>query len=275
MAPIEHSWFPKTSCSAACVESGLAQRDHRVREAIRMTRRITVTVVFLVMLPILAIPMPGHLHLKRVYCRLILLCIGLRITLSGGPIRNLRGMLVVSNHVSWVDVFAICAVMPGTFVARADLLGWPGVGLAARLAKIIPIERRSLRELRGVVDAVVRKLRDGHTVVAFPEGTTYCGRDHGTFRPAMFQAAIEAGRPVQPLRLTYLHRDGTPATTTAFLGEDLMWESVKRIVRTRRTVVHIQVHPLELTSNARGELATRCQAAVHPSVEGLPALATG
>ena len=275
MAVDEHAWFPRTSCTEACVESGLGQRDHRLIEAMRAARRVTFAAILLAMLPMLAVSMPGRLRIQRVYCRLILLCIGVRITLAGDPVRNLRGMLVVSNHVSWVDVFAIGAVLPGTFVARADLLGWPGVGLAARLARIIPIERTSLRELRGVVDSVGRRLREGHTVVAFPEGTTYCGRDHGTFRPAMFQAAIEAARPVQPLRLTYLHGDGTLSTATAFLGEDSMMESVKRIVRTRRTTVHIHVHPLELADNSRGELATRCQAAVHPRTNGSPALLAG
>ena len=261
--PTEHSWFPKTSCTERCVQSGLGAPEHRVLEAVRATRRITIVALLMTLLPVLAIPLPGHRHVKRLYCRLVLLCMGVRITLSGGPIRNLRSMLVVSNHVSWVDVFAIGAVMPGTFVARADLINWPAVGLAARMANVIPIERRSLRELPGVVDAVVERLRAGHTVVAFPEGTTYCGRDHGAFHPAMFQAAIEAGKPVQPLRLTYSHRDGSPSTVTAFLGEDSMWESVKRIVRTRRTMVHIDVHPLELPTVMRGELATRAQAVVH------------
>ena len=262
-SPVEHSWFPKTSCTESCVQSGLGEPEHRMLEAIRTARRITVVALLMTLLPVLAVPLPGHRHVKRLYCRLVLRCLGVRIVLSGGPIRNLRSMLVVSNHVSWVDVFAIGAVMPGTFVARADLIDWPAVGLAARLANVIPIERRSLRELPGVVDAVVQRLRAGHTVVAFPEGTTYCGRDHGAFHPAMFQAAIEAGRPVQPLRLTYRHRDGRPSTVTAFLGEDSMWESVKRIVRTGRTMVHIEVHPLELPTVVRGELATRTQAVVH------------
>lgn len=270
MTNAEHSWFPKTSCSHVCVEAGLARPEHRVLESIRAVRRVVLVVPILMLLPVLAIPMPGHLHLKRLYCRTVLFCLGVRTALSGGPIRNLRGMLVVSNHVSWVDVFAIGSVMPGTFVARADLLGWPAIGLAARLANVIPIERGSLRELPGVVDAMVRRLRDGHTVVAFPEGTTYCGQDHGAFRPAMFQAAIEATRPVQPLRLTYRHQDGSPSTVTAFLGEDTMGASIRRIVRTRRTVVHIGVQPLELPSSRRGELATRCQAAVHPGAKAVP-----
>ncbi len=68
--------------------------------------------------------------------------------------------------------------------------------------KVIPIERASLRRLPDVVETVASRLRAGHTVVAFPEGTTWCGLAYGQFRPAMFQAAVDAGRPVQPLRLT-------------------------------------------------------------------------
>ncbi len=58
--------------------------------------------------------------------------LGVRITVSGGPIRNLRGVLVVSGHVSWVDIFAIGAVLPGSFVARAELIDWPALGAARR-----------------------------------------------------------------------------------------------------------------------------------------------
>ncbi|MBU3749553.1 MAG: 1-acyl-sn-glycerol-3-phosphate acyltransferase [Mycobacterium sp.] len=262
MSTADHAWLPRTSCTPECIRSGLDRAEHPVLTAIRTGRRIAATAVLLLALPLLAIPLPGHRRAKRVYCRAVLRCLGVRITLSGGPIRNLRGMLVVSNHVSWVDVFAVGAVLPGAFVARADLVEWPAVGFAARLANIIPIERRSLRQLPEVVQTVVRRLLDGHTVVAFPEGTTYCGLDNGRFRPALFQAAIETARPVQPLRLTYHHRDGRPSTATAFFGDDSLWASLKRTVRTRLTVVHVEVRPLQFPDVARGELAARCEAAV-------------
>lgn len=262
MAAADHAWLPRTSCTEDCVRSGLGTPGHRTVAAFRAARRIAVTVLVLTALPLLALPLPGHLHAKRFYCRAVLHCLGIRITFSGGPIRNLRGMLVVANHVSWVDVFAVGAVLPGSFVARADLIDWPAVGLAARMANVIPIERRDLRQLPTVVDTVGARLREGHTVVAFPEGTTYCGLDNGRFRPALFQAAIDADRPVQPLRLTYHHRDGSPSTVTAFLGEDSLWASIKRIVRARRTIVHIQVRPLQLPKAVRSQLAARCQAAV-------------
>lgn len=267
MAEAKHAWLPETSCKPDCVQSGIGQPTHPALAFLRSARRLALTALLLTVLPVLALPMPGHRQLKRIYCSAVLRCLGVRITRSGGPIRNLRGMMVVSNHVSWVDVFAVGAVLPGTFVARADLADWPGVGLAARMANVIPIERRSLRQLPGVVDAVKRRLREGHTVVTFPEGTTYCGLDGGRFRPAMFQAAIDAGRPVQPLRLTYHHRDGSPSTVTAFFGDESLWASLKRTVCARRTVVHVAVRPLQLPGASRGDLAAQCHAAVRRGVD--------
>ena len=193
---------------------------------------------------------------------LVLRCLGVRITVSGGPIRNLRGVLVVSGHISWVDIFTIGAVMPGSFVAKAEVISWPGFGVLARLMKVIPIERDSLRRLPAVVDAVAARLRAGHTVVAFPEGTTWCGLGYGPFRPAMFQAAIDAARPVQPLCLTYRHRDGSASTVPAYIGDDTLWSSICRMVTARRTVVHVHVDSLQLPGADRRELAQRCQVAV-------------
>ena len=78
-------------------------------------------------------------------------------------------------------------------------------------------------------------------------------------------AAVDTGRPVQPLRLTYHHRDGTPSTATAFLGDDSLWASVVRISRARRTVVHVDVRPLQLPGTTRSDLAARCQALCLPN----------
>lgn len=263
MNATDHAWLPRTSCGDLCIASGLGAAGHRALRILRAVRRITVAAIVLVVLPALAIPMPGHRYVKRSYCRMLLRSLGVRIAMSGGPVRNLRGMLVVSNHVSWTDAFAIGALLPGSFVARADLVDWPAVGWIARLAKVIPIERRHLRALPDVVSTAAGHLRDGRTVIAFPEGTTFCGRDFGRFRPALFQSAVDAARPVQPLSLRYRHCGGDHSTVTAFLGEDSLWESVKRIACARSVIVEIDVLPLELPGSERGELAARCEAAVN------------
>ncbi|WP_326547362.1 lysophospholipid acyltransferase family protein [Mycolicibacterium sp. ND9-15] len=256
------SWVPRAACDASCASAATGHAGRRVIVTCRATLRATVALSLLVLAPLLAVPAPGRSHVQRGYCRLLLRCLGVRTTVSGGPIRNLSGVLVVSGHISWVDVFAIGSVLPGRFVAKSELIDWPGLGLLARVLKVIPIERANLRRLPDVVGAVARGLRAGQTVVAFPEGTTYCGLAYGRFRPAMFQAAIDAGRPVQPLRVSYHHPDGAPSTVAAYVGDDTLLESIRRLITAKRTVVRVQVESLQLPGTDRRELATRCETAV-------------
>lgn len=262
IATTENVWLPRASCGSGCIRSGHASPGRRTVVAMRVMVRTALLLLLAGVLPLLAVPLPGRSHLQRSCCRLVLRSLGVRIALSGGPIRNLPGVLVVSGHVSWVDIFVIGAVMPGSFVAKSEMIGWPGLGILARMMKVIPIERANLRRLPDVVSAVADRLRDGHTVVAFPEGTTWCGLAFGPFRPAMFQAAIDAGRPVQPLRLSYHHRDGRLSTAAAYIGDDTLLSSLCRLVTARRTVVHVRVEPLQLPGADRRELAARCEVAV-------------
>lgn len=257
-----HSWLPRASCDAGCVGAGHVVASRPLRRALRVTLRLMLALLLAPGLPLLAVPVPGRTRVQRIYCRLVLRCLGVRITVTGNPIRNLSGVLVVSPHMSWLDVFAIGSVLPGSFVARADMFTGPATGVVARFLKIIPIERSSLRRLPGVVDAVARRLRGGQTVVAFPEGTTWCGRDRGAFYPAMFQAAIDAGRPVQPLRLTYHHVDGSPSTVPAFVGDETLLSSIRRLLVVPRTLARVHVESLQLPGTDRRALAGRCESAV-------------
>lgn len=252
-AVTEHSWLPRATCGVSCVSVGDAAQVRRPLVVLRVALRVMLALLLVPGVPLVVMPLPGRTRVQRIYCRLVLRLFGVRITVSGSPVRNLRGVLVVSGHVSWLDVFCIGSVLPGSFVARADMFTGRTIGIVARILKIIPIERASLRRLPGVVDTIARRLRAGQTVVAFPEGTTWCGRpgddagrpaaragagcSHrgcGAFYPAMFQAAIDAGRPVQPLRLTYHHVDGTVSTAPAFVGDDTLVRSVCRLLTVRR-----------------------------------------
>jgi hypothetical protein len=94
----------------------------------------------------------------------------------------------------------------------------------------------------------------------------------------MFQAAVDTGRPVQPLRLRYQHRDGRVSTVPAYIGDDTLLRSIGRLVVTRRTVARIYVASLQLPGEDRRELARRCQAAIritsapHPGHEQRPSV---
>jgi len=260
----DHSWLPRATCDSGCVRVGPASARWRV--VLRVTLRVMLALLLVPVVPLALVPLPGQVRVQRFYCRVVLRCFGVRISVSGSPIRNLRGVLVVSPHMSWLDVFAIGSVLPGSFVARADLFG----DLSVRMLRIIPIERANLRRLPGVVETVAHRLRTGQTVVAFPEGTTWCGLACGSFYPAMFQAAIDAGRPVQPLRLTYHHVDGGVSTAPAFVGDDTLWRSMCRLLAVRRTLAHVHVESLQLPGGDRRALARRCQSAVGIGVPQRP-----
>jgi 1-acyl-sn-glycerol-3-phosphate acyltransferase len=246
--------------------------------ALRVTLRVSLGLLLAPALLLVAVPLPGRSQAKRVYCRLLLWCLGVRITVSGGPIRNLPGVLVVSDHMSWLDIVTIAAVLPTTrwrtvpasFVGRADVATHLAVRLMACIIKVIPIDRASLRQLPGVVDSVAARLRAGQTVVAFPEGTTWCGLASGRFYPAMFQAAVDTGRPVQPLRLRYYHRDGRVSTVPAYIGDDTLLRSIGRLLVARRTVAQVYVESLQLPGADRRELARRCQAAIRTTTASPP-----
>jgi 1-acyl-sn-glycerol-3-phosphate acyltransferase len=257
-----HAWLPRASCDSSCLAAGGAVQSRRSLVVLRVVLRVVLALLLAPGVPLVAVPLPGRTRVQRIYCRLVLRCFGIRITVSGNPIRNLRGVLVVSGHRSWLDVFAIGSVLPGSFVARADMFTGPAIGIVARILKIIPIERSSLRRLPAVVDIVARRLRSGQTVVCFPEGTTWCGLECGAFYPAMFQAAIDAGRPVQPLRLTYHHVDGSVSTVPAFVGDETLLGSICRLLTVRRTLARVHVESLQLPGTDRRALASRCQSAV-------------
>jgi 1-acyl-sn-glycerol-3-phosphate acyltransferase len=265
-----HAWLPRTSCDLSCVGIGGAAQSRRSLVVLRVVLRVTLALLLAPGVPLMVVPLPGRTKVQRIYCRLVLRCFGVRITVSGSPIRNLRGVLVVSGHISWLDAFCIGAVLPGSFVARADMFTGGAIGVVARILKIIPIERASLRRLPAVVDAVARRLRCGQTVVAFPEGTTWCGLASGSFYPAMFQAAIDAARPVQPLRLSYHHVDGSVSTAPAFVGDDTLSRSVCRLLTVRRTVARVHVESLQLPGTNRRDLARRCQSAVLAAASAHP-----
>jgi 1-acyl-sn-glycerol-3-phosphate acyltransferase len=257
-----HAWLPRASCGESCVRLEPVGVLGRVARVLRATYRCLLLAMVLPVMPLLAVPFPGRVRVVRLYWRLFLRCIGVRIAKSGGPIRNVPGVLVVTPHISWMDAFVIYALMPGTFVTKVEVTKSPGLDLMARVMKLIPIDRAKLRLLPDVVDTVADRLRSGQTVVAFPEGTTWCGLVHGEFRPAMFQAAIDAGRPVQPLRLSYHHRDGRLSTVPAFIGDDTLGRSFLRVVSSRPTVAHVHVEEFQLPGEHRRDLALRCQEAV-------------
>ncbi|SEH02027.1 1-acyl-sn-glycerol-3-phosphate acyltransferases [Nonomuraea solani] len=195
------------------------------------------------------------------WARTLLRALGLRLRVGGAQEAGGGGALLVANHVSWLDPLVIAATVPSKPLAKREVAGWPIVRTLVAGAGALFIDRERLYALPSAVAAVAGALRAGDTVVAFPEGTTWCGRGMGGFRPAVFQAAIDAGATVRPVTLRY-REGGESSTRAGFVGDDSLLASILRVTATRRLTVEVTllapVHP----SGERAALARSVEAQV-------------
>jgi len=184
-------------------------------------------------------------RIARRWSCLLIVALGIRLDVRGwapadrGPV----GVLHVANHISWIDNLALLATFPLPAVAKREVAGWPLIGRFARGLGTIFIDRERLRSLPGDVAKVSDVLRSGTSVLVTPEGTTWCGAGMGRFRPAMFQAAIDAGAVVRPVAIRYRTEDGRPTSAAAFVASDSLFRSLRRVIATRGLVVEVHSLP--------------------------------
>ncbi|TSE01256.1 1-acyl-sn-glycerol-3-phosphate acyltransferase [Skermania sp. ID1734] len=226
---------------------------------VRLAARLIGLISLFAVMPVLVTtPKRFHPH----YARAMLRCCGIRLRVIDGRGDNpATAPIIVAGHTSWADVLVLAALRPASFVARADLLTWPVLGRLTE-RKVIPIDRDSLRGLPAVIATITDRVRAGETVVFFPEATTWCGRAYGSLRPALFQAAIDAPVPVQPVGLRYLDADGSTTTTAAFVGSQTLADSLWRVLRSSGITAEVVLAPPQEPGRDRRELAARCERAV-------------
>ncbi|MET8233564.1 lysophospholipid acyltransferase family protein [Micromonospora sp. NPDC005298] len=266
-------WRPTSGCDDTCLPAAGEVPD--VPVARRTLRLIAATGMLLggvglaVLLPVL--PSRERQAAVRGWARGTARALGVRLEIRGRLPR--RRALLVANHVSWLDILAVLAVAPTRMVAKREVRTWPVLGLLAAAAGTVFVDRSRPRELPATVRRLADTLRAGRSVAVFPEGTTWCAgqdaagcRPGGGFRPAMFQAAIDSGSPVVPLRLSYrCAATGSPTTAAAFLGADALLRSVARVAAARDLVVSVTIaaalHPARDAD--RRLLARAAESAVH------------
>jgi 1-acyl-sn-glycerol-3-phosphate acyltransferase len=233
-------WRPVSPCGPGCLPP--ADSIERVSPLVMAWRvasavsLLAVAVPAVILAAALRLPTSGAV---RALCRILLTTLGVRHSASR-PLSK-RPAMIVANHVSWLDVLVILAYSPARLLAKRDVLEWPVIGWLAAAIGTIFVDRYRPRQLPTTVATVRAALRAGRVVAVFPEGTTWCGQRNGRFRPALFQAAIDARVPVIPVSLTF--RAGpAPTTLTAYVGEDTLIASLRRVVSARGLSVSLRAH---------------------------------
>lgn len=240
MTVVDSLWLPRSTCDVTCLP---ARADGQVPVATMLKRVVlTGTVLLLAALavPVLAVlPQRGLIAAQRRLARAVLGGLGISHRAVGRIPQ--RGALLVANHVSWLDVVVILAHAPARLLAKREVRAWPLIGRLAATLGTVFVDRSRPKTLPATVGRIRAELAGGGVVAVFPEGTTWCGRMGGTFRPAMFQAAVDAAAPVVPVRLTFA-QGGTPSTVAAFIGDESLLTSLRRVVAARGLSIELKAH---------------------------------
>ncbi len=146
--------------------------------------------------------------LTPVFCRVIAACIGLHVSIHGR--RSSKALVFVGNHVSYLDILIAGIAVGGVFVSRHDVKDWPVIGLFARLAGTVFLDRSSLRSAVVSSAALAERAGQGIRVALFPEGRTSNGDAVQDFKPFLFGAVVGAGVTVQPFAIRYAHIGTAP-----------------------------------------------------------------
>ena len=182
-----------------------------------------------------------------------------------GPASSLsQPGLLVSNHMSWLDIFIINSISPHVFVAKSEITTWPLIGSLCHHAGTIFIERGRRHAVRLVNHQLQHGLRTGMAMAFFPEGTTSLGRSLLPFNSALFDAAIQTQQPIKPVVLCYQDRHGQPCDAAAYIDDMSFADSMARILRQGAMRVRLEVlpwvqAPADATAWDRRSAAEQCR----------------
>lgn len=176
-------------------------------------------------------------------------------------------VLVVANHVSWLDIFLLNSFRPCHFVAKADIRGWPILGWLSDKAGTIFLARGKQREVRRIYEGLVHQIAEGKRIAFFPEGTTAAQGTILPFHANLFEAAIEAKVPIQAFAIRYLDAKGALHHAVDFTGDMTFAESMNLILRGGKITAELRQLPLISTDAAhRREVAQAARLAVAQSL---------
>lgn len=193
------------------------------------------------------------------WSRRALALLGIRVQRHGPRSRGRR--MLICNHVSWLDILVLAAAEEPHFIAKSEIRHWPLVGYLANSVGTFYI-RRGRGGATPLLTALVPWLRAGEaSFVVFPEGTTTDGRDVLPMHPRLFEAAVAAGVPVQPLALRY-RPDARGRDIAPFIGADTLAAHIGRVLASPGLTVELHYGALQTPRQPRDVLAWRAETEV-------------
>jgi len=177
-----------------------------------------------------------HVH---AWARRMLHISGIELVVQGEPLAT-GPVLLVANHISWLDILVMHASGYCRFISKSDVRRWPLIGAMAAGAGTLFIERESRRDAHRVLHHMVERLQAGDVLAVFPEGTTGDGLTLKPFHANLIQAAITAQAQVQPVALRFVDgASGQISHAPRFIDDDTLLGSIWQTLLARQLVAQV------------------------------------
>jgi len=193
-------------------------------------------------------------RLKRWSAQLLRI-LAIRLHVTGVPPVD-APTLMVANHVSWLDIFAINAVQPTRFIAKAEIRRWPLLGWLCERGDTLFIDRARRHHTRDINKTMAAAMRGGDAFAVFPEGTTTHGDVLLPFHASLLQPALACEAKVSPVAIRYSRADGSLCVEADYVGDKTLVESLLQLLTQPQ--VHLHLHflmPVECAGLHRREVA--------------------
>lgn len=194
----------------------------------------------------------------------VLRILNVRLEVDGMlPTVDSRPVMLVANHVSWLDIWAINSVRVVRFVAKSEVRDWPVIGWLSEQVGVIFIERARRQDTARVSGAGVEALLGGDSLCVFPEGTTSDGTHMYPFKSSLLQSAVDANAPVWPVALHYPGKNGGVNSAVAYAGDTTLMQSIRAILAQREIIVRLTfAEPIAPEGRDRRELAQTAESVI-------------
>lgn len=206
-------------------------------------------------------------EMNRVWSLEMLRLSGMKLVVHNDEARLDAGVLVVGNHISWIDIYVINAWRPTPFVSKAEIRKWPVVGWLAQQLGTVFVQREKRSDAKRIMHELADRLLAGEMMCVFPEGTTTDGTSLLPFHANMFQAAVSASCPVQPICLMYEDAQGRQSTAPAYIGDMSLDDSLNALLGAGEITAHLYVCDPLAPGADRRLLASEAQAAVQAALD--------
>ena len=222
------------------------QPTHRIIRGIRWTRLCLHVLQGLLSVGMIfpRISPRARQRLTRAWSAKMLRILNIVLSIHGArPAADAKHLVVVANHVSWLDIFVINATQPSRFVAKSEIRDWPVAGWLCEKAGTIFVRRAKRSDTSRINNEIHDALEQGDAVGLFPEGTTTTGDRLLKFHTALFEPAVVNGATIAAGAIRYRSSDGDAANAALFAGETSFAESVTLIIAQKSMIAELVFAP--------------------------------